>query len=916
MSRLLGSVRVALRIAARDALAHKLRSALVMVLVGLPVLVVTAGLVVFRTADVSDVEALDRELGNADAYVQYAGDARVEQDVSPFYSGGWWVPDEDEVIDGGGASLASEADTADLTAVLGADTRLVPYLEKEVSLRRDDGEPLWFTVHELDLRDEVTAPLFTLAEGRLPAGTDEVVVNEGLSEEGYGIGDVLPVSADRAPTVVGVGEDADTIDGAVAYGLSGSLVADPDPRRDEVETGWFVQTGDVSWDDVTELNQRGYVVASRSVIADPPDPSEIDGYFYTGEGPITDQDAAVIGLVAVMVLLEVVLLAGPAFAVTARRQARTLALVATAGGTPAQARRVVVAQGAVLGLAASLVGVVLGVVTGVAATPVVQHLDDYRRFGPLDVPWPWIAGVALCGVLAVLLAAVFPAWVTARQDPVAALAGRRSDPSPRLRHPLAGLVLVAVGVAGTVYATTRADNGEWFVAASAVVVVLGMVLVVPVLLVTVSKVVGELPFAVRFSARDAARHRARTVPAVVAVAATVAGVVALGTSVASETAQSERMYSPSAPTGSTTVSWDTYGLVEGDARVPAQEAFDRIEPLLAEVAGEEPVRLRGLVGDDDPEQQRMESWDVLTDASQTDGSHLQQYSMSYGSSVIVSDDVQLLALDDEEMADEAAAALAAGKVVVPTHQEVDGDTVVLRRTSTAYEYGDGEGRKVLEEHVLPAHYLQVRGEFLPSPTLQALVPTAVAEEDGLPVVDTTLYLADGLDRDQEKAAAKKFHAEQLWAVGISTERGFEDSSDTPIVLLVMGVGAWALMLVGTLTAAFLALSDARGDLATLGAVGGEPRVRRRVAGAYAWLVAGLGAVLGAAIGLVPGVAMAVLQRQRVGSWYVEVIGDPPPLVLDVPWLLVLAVVVGLPLLTAAVMWASARSRLPLVARVE
>ncbi len=58
-----------------------------------------------------------------------------------------------------------------------------------------------------------------------------------------------------------------------------------------------------------------------------------------------------IALVVVMALLEVVLLAGPAFAVIARRMQRSLALMAATGATPPQARRVVLASGVVLGVA-------------------------------------------------------------------------------------------------------------------------------------------------------------------------------------------------------------------------------------------------------------------------------------------------------------------------------------------------------------------------------------------------------------------------------------------------------------------------------------------------------------------------------------------------------------------------------------
>ncbi len=72
-----------------------------------------------------------------------------------------------------------------------------------------------------------------------------------------------------------------------------------------------------------------------------------------------------------------------------------------------------------------------------------------------------------------------------------------------------------------------------------------------------------------------------------------------------------------------------------------------------------------------------------------------------------------------------------------------------------------------------------------------------------------------------------------------------------ILVLLGGV----LMLGGTLTATFLALSDARPDLATLSAIGASPRMRRGVAAAYAVVVGVVGAVLGAAVGFIPGIAV-------------------------------------------------------------
>jgi len=105
-------------------------------------------------------------------------------------------------------------------------------------------------------------------------------------------------------------------------------------------------------------------------------------------------------------------------------------------------------------------------------------------------------------------------------------------------------------------------------------------------------------------------------------------------------------------------------------------------------------------------------------------------------------------------------------------------------------------------------------------------------------------------------------------------------------------------------------------------VGASPRTRRGVAGAYAVVVGLVGALLGAAVGFIPGIAVAYPLTSRSGEGCVfdgsgscvpsgEQIGP----FLDVPWLMVLGLVVVLPALTAIVVGVFARSRLPLVARL-
>ena len=68
-------------------------------------------------------------------------------------------------------------------------------------------------------------------------------------------------------------------------------------------------------------------------------------------------------------------------------------------------------------------------------------------FGPFEVPWQQLAGVAVFGLVSALLAAAVPAPIASRQDVVAVLGGRRGDRRPSLRSPALGIVLLAAGVA-------------------------------------------------------------------------------------------------------------------------------------------------------------------------------------------------------------------------------------------------------------------------------------------------------------------------------------------------------------------------------------------------------------------------------------------------------------------------------------
>lgn len=878
--------RPALRIAWRDALRHRGRSILVLVMISLPVLAVSAAAVIIKTAEVSGLEGADRTLGAADALVLTEGSGEVVQ-----------VPDpsDNEWTFVGESDYENPATADDVRAVLGDDARLLP-LTHGYSRARLGDRVIDFSTTGVDLTDPLSTGLFDLEAGHLPESAGEVVVSGAMLDKGFRIGDELDV-AGRTLVIVGSGRDATDRTMPVVLGSVDDLADESTNRRE-----WLVDAGGpVSWSTVRDLNAIGGVVISRAVLADPPDVASMAeqmGYD-TGQNEIF----AVIALIIVMALIEVVLLAGPAFAVGARRHARTLALIAASGGTPAQSRRVILGSGLVLGLVASAVGLVLGIVAGWALLPVVQRFQG-EWFGPLDLPVAYLAAIVAFGLVSALLASVVPAWLASRQDVVAVLAGRRGDRRPRASTPVVGLVLLGVGIAASTYGAVTSDsgNGALWIAGSAVVSVLGMILVVPVVVSVVARVSGRLPLTARYAARDAARHRTRTVPAVAAVAATVAGVVALGIANASDERQNEMTYTPQAKIGTGYVSWSP-DVLPGEEVPDATEAWSRIEETVRSTApGVEVRSMRGVQDLYDPDGYTATYIDPPRDLQdQVWGL------MTYGPMVAVADSAEELGLDGEVGA-AVDAALADGRAVMfSTDADQAADVTVHRET-----WSDGDDAPQVESSD------EVEAQLVPwdmsasgAAPAQAVLPTAMAERLGMDVATVSLRLTGDVSGETETRIKESVQG-AVDGTYVYVERGYQRPDEALIILLVLGALGGVLMLGGTLTATFLALSDAKPDLATLSAVGAAPRTRRRVAAAYALVIGLVGAVLGAGVGFIPGIAIS---RPLTASFGSSGPGPDGPF-LAIPWLLIVAIVVALPLLTAAVVGLSARSRLPLVARLD
>ena len=856
---MIGSWRVALRIAWREALRARGRTALVFCMVALPVAAVIAIDTLARTSEVSPQEGLDQELGSAAAVVRDGGErVALEQDPVSAYP-------QPHV----GATRLPPTRAADVLSRLPSGARLAEVREGQVELRTPRGA-LLATAFGADFSDPLVEGVYRIA-GRRPVAPGEIAVSARIAERGFAPGTRAELGASRSVRVVG------TLRGPVGLGEL-AVAGRPETLgltgRPE---SWLVGSREpVGWDAVRRLNELGLTVVSRAVVKHPPAAAQVTSTDAAG--------AAVLALVVAMALLQVALLAGPAFAVGARRQRRALALFAATGGTPRDVRRVVLAGGVVIGGAAALAGAVGGVLAAYALRGLADPGGGVDP-GPFEVPARDVVLVAAFGLISAVVAALAPAVSASRSDVVAVLAGRRGETRGSGRSLTAGVVLLAVGVLGAVLGAN--GGGELSVAFAAVPTMLGAILLAPALLERAGRLAHVLPLPARLAVRDAARQRTRTAPAVAAVAATVAGVVALGIGAASDASEREATYTPQAPRG-------TGVLV---APEDGASVMSRVRATLTrELPGARRTPLRGV-----PEPgygstatgEFVESLEICEPGTGARSCASTSSYSSFGSQYLIGPAaLAFLDLPPSTLARARRTLAAGGLVAFGDAPSPSGRATVTRTRSVLDTSPDATSERVVARVTVPA--LTVKAPAGGSRAAAVLSDEAVRRLRLRSALVSTVV--DGVPIGR---AAEERINESLDVLGDSTflrvERG-PDDSDLRVVLALLGAVGAVLVLGGTLTATLLALSEARPDFGTLLAVGATPGVRRATAACYAGVIGLLGALLGALAGLVPGIAVAFpLTGRRSGRPE----GDGlPDVFISIPWPLLAALVVGVPLLAA------------------
>ena len=898
-------------------------------MVGLPVLLLTSGITLLSTSDISMAESIPYVMGSAQARIFDNGGGSTSQSpdghssgrtqggartlaVPGFALGSAWTTDKVQKLTGGHVIQTSNAT---MRVTLGDRRPFMPVLR-------------------IDARDPLARGMTELVSGRWASTPSEIVVTEaGIANGLPSRGTLTTAGPDGKPHQLGV---VGVATGLTEYGQLPFLVALPaldTAGLDQSEAGppvFLVGRADpVTWSDVRRMNDFGLLVQSRQVFLNPPPAAELDPQVALTIGSQQRSRDLVLLIAAIGLFIETTLLAGPAFAVSAARQRRSLALAASNGAEARQLRRYVLGQAVVLGFVSAAVTVVAGVLLTLAGLTWWKAGHADFATGPFEVPWPRVVGVFICAIVASMVAALLPAKGIARLDIVSVLAGRSADRAVHRGLPVAGVVVMALSAMAIFWSVTSgADGGqgrsEFVVAGGAVVLVLGALMVIPALLALVGRLGTHLGLPLRLATRDTARQRGRSTPAVAAIMATVAALTALSIGAASDTRQRQLEYHAQLAPGHGKVA-----LMTGQDDKAVRTAFLTYAPDLSlfpvsivadagSVPGSAPApgSLLDVVGAQPPGCSDAEVFGALGDGSRPvvercvrlgAGSQYQQAQIQVVSlealtaTTPVSDAERRILRDggvlilDPSLSKGGYAEFVTGRIKVGT-----ADAAPLMPVVTGHQK-------------VPASVIdrQAWRSALADQQVGAWVLPQTATKLGWPVTPSYLEVTSptGMIPDAtETALNEHLDTENTMYV----ERGFHN--DAWLILLILFSVAGLLVLIASLISTALSLAESQNDMATLAAVGATRHTRRGIAAGQALVVAAFGCLLGVAVGLVPGIAITwPLTTQGFDPVTSQQITQAPIIV--IPWVHLVAVCVGVPLLAAGLAWVAVRRHPQMTRRI-
>jgi putative ABC transport system permease protein len=627
-----------------------------------------------------------------------------------------------------------------------------------------------------------------------------------------------------------------------------------------------------------------------------------------------------VGFSVLLFLLGIIVAA--VFAVGARRQLRQLGLVAANGGDPRQVGRVITLQGT----AAALIGSIAGVAAGVLLiTATASHWNTWHGAiipGLVVQPLDWLLGGSVA-MLAGTIAAGLAGRQARRVPTLSALAGRRPVPAITARFPIIGAVIVGAGLfilsAGISYRQTQSGGGQspdpWlWLSLGSVLVIFGGVLCAPYLVGRLDPLAGRMSGALRLAARRTARHRARSGPLVGAIMAAAAAAIAFSAISLSTSEGIRQRYVPRYANNQVEVNGRPFILfgLESERSIPTPESIQRaVSQVQALVPNARTVQLQRVsqsngsrktlrwltLATNAPNGYRIEPMTMVasSDTLRAVGLPADVISKVQSGSLLLAGGNENFTLPLQVESNTVTPDANGQTAAPPVVERLQIDTVrwgAVELGQRAYVSGCNSSSQCKDTRgavlIMSADKAANLGFATDEPTTVFITPKPLTLAQKKSLRD----LVGDVNREAQDAATAEG---KVYQYGNEPQIGFEFDESFPQSLTQLIVGGAALLLALLVTALALGLAavDNRGDDATLVALGAAPSVRRKVRAWEGALLSGMGVLLAIPIGFLPSLVVRQVRYAR------------NPIVF--PWITVGILLIIVPLLAWLIGYASART---------
>ena len=558
---------------------------------------------------------------------------------------------------------------------------------------------------------------------------------------------------------------------------------------------------------------------------------------------------------AAVALIVAALVISNTFQVLVAQRTRTLALLRCVGAGKRQLRSSVLIEATLLGVIASLVGIVSGTVLAQVALTVLRSSTDTPLPTTVSISPSVILAPLAVGTAITVLAALMPARAATRVAPIAAL--RPADApmvtarSSRVRVVLSGLLVVG-GLAGLALGLVFGDDdpmiglglGLLGGAASFVGVLLGSVFWVPKVVSATGRLLSSTGSSAKLAAANTGRNPRRTAATSTALLIGVTLVAMMSTGAASARSTLDGALDSQYPVDILIAS---PGQMDGGT-TPLPSAVETTVRQMDDVADTVPVRSitaeMGPAGSTSVEDGA--GWAGLRAIDAADAARVMRSSPS---------------------ADQLRDGAVVMKMSTATRFGVtDGDMVPVARANVG---GVSSWSPLVVQLKVVVADITSSGFLVTPSTFTELVPDAVGPDE------LWVRLTDVRDAGLAFPRIQDALLDQTVSItGSAAERAqFQQVIDTllAVVIGLLGV-AVVIALVGVANTLSLSVLERRRESATLRAIGLSRRQLRLTLAIEGVLIAGVGAVLGAVLGLLYGWAGSAI-----------VLGTLGDVSLDVPW---------------------------------